>query len=84
MELVGGIPFISDADLDQALEEAGVPADQASAIVDENASARISGLRLSLTALALLAALSLFFIRMIPTRPVTGEASAGPPRQPAP
>jgi Na+/melibiose symporter-like transporter len=78
VELVGGIPFVSDADLDQALEDAGVPVDQASAIVDENASARISGLRLSLTALALLAALSLFFIRMIPTRPVTGEPGEGP------
>ncbi len=78
VELVGGIPFVSDADLDQVLEDAGVPADEASAIVDENASARISGLRLSLTALALLAALSLFFIRMIPTRPVTGEPGGGP------
>jgi hypothetical protein len=78
VELAGGIPFVSDADLDEALVDAGVPADQASAIADENASARISGLRLSLAALALLAALSLFFVRMIPTRPVTGEPAEGP------
>jgi MFS family permease len=78
VELAGGIPFVSDADLDEALVDAGVPADQASAIADENASARISGLRLSLAALALLAALSLFFVRMIPTRPVSGEPAEGP------
>jgi hypothetical protein len=72
VSLAGGIPFVSDADLDDALTKAGVPAGQASAIVDENESARIAGLRLSLSVLALLAALALFFSRLVPTRPVTG------------
>src|SRR3954468_23733728 len=41
VELVGGIPFVSDADLGAALEEAGVPASVADQVVDENESARI-------------------------------------------
>ena len=77
VELAGGVPFVSDADLDQALEDAGVPATEASAIVDENATARIAGLRLSLTVLALLAALALFFSRLIPSRPITGDDDSG-------
>lgn len=84
VELAGGIPFVSDADLDQALQEAGVAPEQASAIVDANESARIAGLRLSLTVLALLAVVALFFSRLIPVRPVTGgdaeEPEGSPPR----
>jgi len=74
VELAGGIPFVSDDDLDQALQDAGVPATQASAIVDVNTSARIDGLRVSLTVLALLAVLALFFSRMIPARPIVGDS----------
>ena len=48
VELAGGIPFISDKDLETALDEAGVPPKTADAIVDENADARIDGLRASL------------------------------------
>lgn len=72
VELGAGVPFVSDADLDEALTEAGVSSDQASAIVEENTTARIAGLRLSLSVLALLAALALFFSRLIPSRPITG------------
>jgi len=74
VELAGGIPFVSDADLDQALQDAGVPATQAAAIVDVNESARIDGLRLSLTVLALMAVLALFFTRMIPREPIVGHS----------
>ena len=56
VQLAGGAPFISDADLDQALEEAGLPPEQAQAVVDANEEARIAGLRLSLAVLALFAA----------------------------
>lgn len=70
VELSAGIPFVSDADLGHALQDAGVPEDRAAVIVDENESARIDGLRLSLAVLALFAALSLFFTRLIPTAPV--------------
>jgi MFS family permease len=74
VELAGGIPFVSDADLDQVLEDAGVPATQAAAIVDVNESARIDALRVSLTVLALLAVLALFFSRMIPAEPIIGDS----------
>ncbi len=84
VELAGGIPFVSDADLRQALDDAGVPQAQADAIVDENTSARIDGLRLSLAVLALLAVVALFFSRLIPTRPVADQEAGAAPPEPAP
>jgi MFS family permease len=69
-ELAGGIPFVSDADLKSALKDAGLPADQAKAILDTNADARIDGLRISLAGLALLAVLALFLTRLLPTEAV--------------
>ncbi|HZB42833.1 MAG TPA: MFS transporter [Ilumatobacter sp.] len=68
VELAGGIPFVSDADLDDALAAAGVDAATAEAIVDENADARVHGLRVSLSVLALIALVGLFATRRIPTR----------------
>ena len=43
VELAGGVPFVSDADLKAALDKAGVSTQTANAIVDENATARITG-----------------------------------------
>ena len=57
-----------------ALDEAGVPPEQAQAIVDENEEARIDGLRLSLAVLALFAAVALYLSRLLPTRPVGSVA----------
>jgi MFS family permease len=68
VELAGGIPFISDADLKQALDNAGVHGATADAIVDENAQARLDGLRASLSVLALIAVLALALTVGIPTR----------------
>jgi MFS family permease len=68
VELSGGIPFVSDADLEQALDDAGVPEDTAQAVVDENAEARINGLRAALAVLALLALVALGAASSIPTR----------------
>jgi MFS family permease len=75
VELAGGIPFLSDADLESALSEAGVPPASAEVILDENSDARLVGLRISLTALALVAAIAMFFSRMLPKVPI-GRASA--------
>jgi len=58
-ELTSGVPFISDADLEQALSDAGVSPATASAVVDENATARIDALRASLSVLAVLALVAL-------------------------
>ena len=69
-ELAGGIPFVSTADLETALDDAGVDDTVADAVVEENEEARIAGLRISLAVLALIAVLALFCTRMIPTVPV--------------
>jgi hypothetical protein len=74
VELAGGIPFLSDADLETALDEAGVPADTAEAVLDDNESARLDGLQVALAVLALLAALALFLTRLLPTRAVGAVA----------
>ena len=74
VELAGGIPFLSDKDLKTALDKAGVPAKTADAVVSENATARIDGLRTSLSLLALVALLALFASRRIPTQ----QPSAAP------
>jgi len=80
VELAGGIPFMSDKDLQTQLDKAGVPAKTADAIVAENASARIAGLRTSLSVLAVIALIALFFSRRIPAK----QPSAAPASEPAP
>jgi hypothetical protein len=67
VQLSAGIPFVSDADLGATLQKAGVPPDTAQAIVSDNASARINGLRAALAVLALLALLGLALTRRLPT-----------------
>lgn len=67
VKLAGGIPFLSDKDLKTALDKAGVPSEAATAIVSENANARINGLRASLSLLAVIALIAVFFSRRIPT-----------------
>ena len=47
-ELTSGVPFISDADLEQALDDAGVSQKTTDAVVAENAEARLDALRASL------------------------------------
>jgi MFS family permease len=68
VELAAGIPFTSDADLEKALVEADVPKQTADEIVDENETARLDGLRASLSVLAVIALIAVFFSRRIPTR----------------
>ncbi len=81
IQLAAGVPFVSDSQLDTALEQAGVPADQAQAIVEVNTQARIQGLRTSLAVLAVLAVLATFLTRLLPIEPAssTGRASTDPP-----
>ena len=74
VELAGGAPFISDKDLQAALDKAGVPAKTADAIVQENATARIDGLRAALSVLAVMALIAPFFTRRIPARQPSAAA----------
>jgi hypothetical protein len=76
VELAGGIPFMSDKDLQAQLNKADVPAKTADAIVTENANARIDGLRSALALLAAVALIALFATRHIPAQqPDTSPAS---------
>ena len=67
VELAGGVPFISDADLEAALDEARVSRRSTEAALDAYADARIDGLRTALAVLALLVVVALFFAQRIPT-----------------
>ena len=78
VKLSGGVPFLSDADLEAGLEKAGVTGEAASAIVDENAEARLRALRAALAVIALVAVAALFLSGGIPTRqPGSEPADAG-------
>jgi EmrB/QacA subfamily drug resistance transporter len=66
VKLAGGVPFISDADLQTALDEAGVSSRTADAAVDAYSEARLDGLRAALAILALLTVCALFAAQRIP------------------
>jgi EmrB/QacA subfamily drug resistance transporter len=77
VRLAGGAPFLSDADLEAALEGAGVSGEASAAILEINTQARVEGLRSALFVLALIALLALFSSRRVPTRQPTSAAPAG-------
>ena len=79
VQLAAGAPFVSNADLETALGDAGITGDEATAILDANAEARVDGLRAALFVLALVALLALFAARRVPTRQPSSTASAEPP-----
>ena len=66
IELAGGVPFLSDADLQAALDQADVSEETATAALEANQQARLDGLRAALVVLALVAVLALFAARRIP------------------
>jgi MFS family permease len=69
VELAGGVPFVSDADLRAALDEAGAESAAADAALDAYADARLAGLRSALAILAVLAVVALFLAQSIPEKP---------------
>jgi len=77
VELAGGIPFVSNTQLEAALDEADVPSAEAEAILAENEEARIAALRASLSILAVFVVVALYFTRLIPMEPV-GTPSGAP------
>src|SRR5215211_3547335 len=66
-QLAAGVPFVSDEDLQTALDDANVPPETAKAVVDQNEQARIGGLRSALALMALISLLALLVTRHIPT-----------------
>ncbi len=80
VELAAGVPFVSDADLEAALDEAGASSKTTDAALDAYRDARIDGLRSALAILALLAIVALFYAHRIPTiQPgASGNSRNGP------
>jgi predicted MFS family arabinose efflux permease len=80
VELAGGVPFVSDADLEAALDEAGAASATTDAALEAYADARLAGLRSALAILAVLAILALFLAQSIPTtQPGAATAAAKEP-----
>jgi EmrB/QacA subfamily drug resistance transporter len=80
VELAGGVPFVSDADLEAALDEAGAASATTDAALETYADARLAGLRSALAILAVLAILALFLAQSIPTtQPGAANAAAKEP-----
>ncbi len=76
VQLASGVPFVSDAQLRTALDDAGVAPSTADAVVAENATARLNALRASLSVLAVIALIALLFSRWIPAeQPATATPS---------
>ncbi|WP_327429508.1 MFS transporter [Streptomyces sp. NBC_01236] len=74
VELQSGVPFLSDAQLKSALDEAGTSTEVTQAALDANDDARIDGLRAALAILAFAALLAMFFTSRIPeTQPRSTE-----------
>jgi hypothetical protein len=77
-KLAGGIPFLSDDELETALGEAHVSPRATAAIVEENETSRLVGLRTALAVLAIFALVALFFTGQIPARPGGERQLTGP------
>jgi MFS family permease len=65
VQLAAGIPFVSDAQLQAALQ-ARVDPELARAVLEVNEQARLDGLRSALALLALIAVIALYFTKRIP------------------
>lgn len=74
-ELVGGVPFVSDAQLTAGLAKAGVGQPEIDSITAINADARLKALQVAFALVGLIAIGALFLTSRIPT---------GPPGQAAP
>ncbi len=81
-ELSGGVPFLSDVELRTALDSAHVPPRATNAILEDNETARLVGLRSALSVLSILALVGLLLTGGIPIRqptsikdPATGTAA---------
>ncbi|HUH81480.1 MAG TPA: MFS transporter [Solirubrobacteraceae bacterium] len=75
VKLAGGIPFVSDAELEEALDKSHVSSKTTDAIVEENEKARLDGLRSALSVLAIFALLGTIYSRRLPDeQPAATEA----------
>jgi EmrB/QacA subfamily drug resistance transporter len=78
VQLAGGVPFLSDAALQEALTQAGAEPAVAEAALEVNRQARVEGLRAALSVLSLIALVGLHVARRVPDRPQRSAADAAP------
>lgn len=83
VQLATGVPFISDTQLQAALDSAGVDKQTADAIMTVNHDSRLEALRVALTLTALLAICALFVTGRIPREAVGASKQSPPVAQPA-
>ena len=76
VELAGGVQFVSDVDLENAMDEAGVASATADEALGAYADARLAGLRSALSILALLSIVALFLAQSIPRAPAAAAETA--------
>jgi MFS family permease len=67
-KLASGVPFISDADLEKAMDDANVPKRTQDDALDAYASARIDGLEAALAILGLATVIALMLAQAIPNK----------------
>jgi MFS family permease len=67
VQLAGGVPFVSDADMKAALDEANLSSRATDDALDAYAKARLDGLEASLAILAVLVVCALFLAGRMPT-----------------
>jgi hypothetical protein len=67
VKLTGGVPFVSDADLEKALDEAHLSNKTTDAAIASYQDARLDGLRAALGILAVMALVALYLANRIPT-----------------
>jgi EmrB/QacA subfamily drug resistance transporter len=72
-QLESGVPFLSDAQAEQALQAAGVSPEAGQAALAANSAARLDGLRAALAVLAFMAVVGLFFTPRIPDEAVGAQ-----------
>jgi hypothetical protein len=76
VKLASGVPFVSDADLEAALDKANADEKQSEAALDAYRGARIDGLKAALAILGVLVLVALFYAQRIPTtQPGAPEAA---------
>ncbi len=84
VNLAAGAPFISDADLQARMSQAGYTQDQIDIALEQNQASQIDGLRAALSVLGIIGVIALFFTGSIPKRQPGSEPESQPGSEPAP
>jgi Na+/melibiose symporter-like transporter len=78
VSLESGIPFVSDAALRADLTRSQLSPEAQDAVVAENASARLVGLRTALAVVALVTVVAIGFARLLPNESLAGAGAEAP------